>query len=144
VCNEPMLICEYSAVELDLCAACHGIWLDAGELELLLGVDDAESVLNAGRAIGHEEKPRKCPVCRRRMAKERVGAGHPITYDHCTRGHGIWFDKGELREVLRHGDPGDRTGKVRRWLTDIFAAQHEQPGEDAVTSNEGAFGQGRG
>ena len=38
VCNdEEMLILEYNDVEIDYCNECSGIWLDEGELELLIG-----------------------------------------------------------------------------------------------------------
>ena len=52
VCKEPMLIIEHEAVEVDCCAACGGIWLDAGELELLFG--DAEACAVAHSVVGGE------------------------------------------------------------------------------------------
>ncbi len=41
VCKEPMIVLEYADVEVDFCVACEGVWLDAGELELLFGSADA-------------------------------------------------------------------------------------------------------
>ncbi|MEJ2196939.1 MAG: zf-TFIIB domain-containing protein [Ignavibacteriaceae bacterium] len=41
VCKEPMIILELNEVEIDYCPSCSGIWLDAGELELLFE-DQAE------------------------------------------------------------------------------------------------------
>jgi Zn-finger nucleic acid-binding protein len=37
VCQDAMITLELSDVENDYCTDCGGIWLDAGELELLLG-----------------------------------------------------------------------------------------------------------
>ncbi len=37
VCKEPMIVLELDEVEIDHCISCGGIWLDAGELELLIG-----------------------------------------------------------------------------------------------------------
>lgn len=36
VCKEPMIVLELNEVEIDYCSSCRGIWLDAGELALLL------------------------------------------------------------------------------------------------------------
>ena len=41
VCKVPMVVLEWDAVEVDFCTGCRGIWLDAGEIELLYG--DAEA-----------------------------------------------------------------------------------------------------
>ncbi len=37
VCKNAMITLELQEVEIDYCIDCGGIWLDAGELELLLG-----------------------------------------------------------------------------------------------------------
>ena len=37
VCKNAMIVLELDEVEVDYCTECEGIWLDAGELELLLG-----------------------------------------------------------------------------------------------------------
>ena len=37
VCKNAMIALELAEVEIDHCTDCGGIWLDAGELELLLG-----------------------------------------------------------------------------------------------------------
>ena len=36
VCDRPMISLELHEIEVDHCVACGGVWLDAGELELLL------------------------------------------------------------------------------------------------------------
>jgi Zn-finger nucleic acid-binding protein len=43
-----MITLELADVEIDYCTDCGGIWLDAGELELLLGnPEQAEKLLNS-------------------------------------------------------------------------------------------------
>ena len=37
ICKNAMITLELQEVEIDYCTDCGGIWLDAGELELLLG-----------------------------------------------------------------------------------------------------------
>jgi Zn-finger nucleic acid-binding protein len=36
VCHELMMVLELEKVEIDYCVLCRGIWLDEGELEMLL------------------------------------------------------------------------------------------------------------
>ena len=64
VCREPMIVLELNQVEVDFCLACEGIWLDAGELELLLeNREEKEAVLNSFQADkAATEKKRKCPI----------------------------------------------------------------------------------
>ncbi len=35
-CNNQLVILELNQIEIDYCTSCHGIWLDNGELELLM------------------------------------------------------------------------------------------------------------
>ncbi|HIJ73757.1 MAG TPA: zf-TFIIB domain-containing protein [Candidatus Hydrogenedentes bacterium] len=122
VCREPMIVLEHEAIEVDYCLSCKGVWLDAGELELLFGDAAAcAAFLDAGDAARAKgEKPRRCPVCRRKMEKGVTGGGAPVTYDRCPRGEGLWFDEGELAQVLKHGATDDRQGAVVGFLRDVF------------------------
>lgn len=121
-CKKPMITLEMGDVEIDYCVGCRGIWLDRGELELLMDAPEkADQLLRSFRQDATStERPRRCPICDKRMAKILVGQGHPpLTIDRCERDHGLWFDRGELEEVLRRGrlDPEDRILKL---LGDMF------------------------
>ena len=37
-----MMMVEHRKIEIDFCLECSGVWLDSGELELLVGVLNAE------------------------------------------------------------------------------------------------------
>jgi Zn-finger nucleic acid-binding protein len=43
---------------------------------------------------------RRCPRCRIAMQSVRLGLATPIHIERCTKCHGIFFDPGELEEVL--------------------------------------------
>lgn len=124
VCKESMIVVEYESVEVDYCVSCEGVWLDAGELELLLG-DDAEAcaqIVGRGDASKvSDERPRKCPVCGKKMEKAVAAGAQPVTYDRCAQGEGLWFDKGELGALLEHRESlqGDKT--VPAFLREIFS-----------------------
>lgn len=114
-CHNEMIIQELEQVEVDHCIACGGIWLDAGELELLLG-KNASPDLTLTDAT--REQRRRCPQCRKTMQKVNFNDnGAIILLDQCPRGHGIWFDAGELHSMIEHGTPGN---PVAHLLKEMF------------------------
>ncbi len=134
VCHEPMVVLEYDQVEIDYCVSCRGIWLDAGELELLFGDEQTcAAYLASGdpKEAGHEA-PRRCPICRKKMAKGITAGEDPVTYDRCVRGDGLWFDDGELQLVLQQGAGLDDAGKVGGFLREVFPGAGGQGPGSAV------------
>ncbi len=119
VSGDPMLVLELAGVEIDYCPFTHGIWLDSGELEILYG--DQAAAKNLIESFKLDEKSRelrvRCPICRKKM--EKVLVQDTILIDRCTQGHGLWFDEGELQEVLKLGQ-NDDSNKVIDLLKDMF------------------------
>ncbi len=98
-----MITLELADVEIDYCTDCGGIWLDAGELELLLGQPEKAKQLLGSFKIDSKsaERIRKCPICDKKMQKIIAGPSKPaLLIDKCRRGDGLWFDKGELRDIF--------------------------------------------
>ncbi len=127
VCKTPMIVFELDEVETDYCTECRGIWLDTGELEILLeNAAAAQQVLASFADARTEERSRPCPICRKTMHKVTVGSGNKsVLIDRCVKHHGLWFDRGELMEILQQGT-FDPTGKVAKLLTDIYSSSKEQ------------------
>lgn len=138
-CREQMIVVEYGQIELDVCASCKGVWFDADELELLLGslklpVDRLVRA-PAGKLA---ERPRRCPYCRRKMEKVLIGPGpeRGEVIDRCRRGHGLWFDGGELdiivnglKKPLAAGEKGSE--KVGSFLADVLLTGRREGGGDS-------------
>lgn len=102
-CDAPMIVVERQQIEVDYCLNCKGIWFDAGELALLsqaLGTPVELPDIAALPAVSSQEKPRKCPRCTAKMDKIALGGVREIIIDRCPRGHGLWFDWGELGRFL--------------------------------------------
>jgi Zn-finger nucleic acid-binding protein len=99
-CKSDMIILELNKVEIDYCTNCKGIWLDAGELELLYHNTNSKIVNELfSKSENNPELKIKCPVCGKKMDKvdfKQTG----IILDSCKNNHGLWFDKGELRLLL--------------------------------------------
>ena len=118
---EPLVALEFERIEVDYCARCMGVWLNAGELELIYGdAAAARDFLESGNPVPRGEKARRCPECRRRMVKEVSEGPHPVTVDRCARGHGLWLDRGELDTILKHAEANHRGTHVARHLRSVF------------------------
>ena len=122
-----MIVLELDEVEIDFCLDCNGIWLDAGELELLLNDSQkAVKLLQSFKTVKRTgEQSRKCPICLKKMQKVQVGqADKPLLIDRCSKEHGLWFDKGELQDVLDAGS-FDNERKIQKLLADMFGQRHK-------------------
>jgi Zn-finger nucleic acid-binding protein len=128
VCKNAMITLELAEVEIDHCTGCGGIWLDAGELEMLLGeAEQAKQLLDSFKvSTGSTEKPRRCPICDKKMRKIIVGSTGPLLLiDKCRRGDGLWFDRGELQDILDRAQL-DKDNKIQRLLADMFGQNHPE------------------
>lgn len=117
-----MITLELHDVEIDYCTDCNGIWLDAGELELLLGEPEKAKRLLGSFKIHSKstEKIRKCPICDKKMKKVIVGPSKPtLLIDKCRKDDGLWFDKGELHDIFDRAKL-DKDNKIQKLLTDMF------------------------
>ena len=129
VCKSAMVVLELQQVEVDHCFGCGGIWLDAGELELL--IDDAarSAKLLESFRIDKEctEAKRKCPICYKKMEKVIVGVEKPqLLLDRCPKKHGLWFDSGELQDILKRAQL-DSDSKIQQLLAEMFSdAKHDK------------------
>jgi Zn-finger nucleic acid-binding protein len=114
-----MLVLELAGIEIDYCPLTHGIWLDTGELEELFHDREEANKLIASFKVdeGNREKKVRCPICNKKMGKVLVQ--DKVVIDRCVRGHGLWFDEGELMQVLEM-ETGDGEGKVMAILKDMF------------------------
>jgi Zn-finger nucleic acid-binding protein len=133
-CKSEMIVVEHSQIELDYCTSCRGVWFDAGELELLVelaGLEGIEPLLAdlAGLAeASSKEKKRRCPICTRKMRKVLIGQEPEILLDICRQGDGLWFDGGELNQLVGQlaGKAEEKTTpqqEVSAFLQDVFKTE---------------------
>ena len=125
VCKNAMITLELAEVEVDYCTGCKGVWLDAGELEMLLGDNGKAKILINSfiKDMSSGEKPKQCPICDKKMEKIVVGdTGPAMLIDRCTRGDGLWFDRGELADVIARAKL-DEGNKIKKVLADMFGQQ---------------------
>jgi Zn-finger nucleic acid-binding protein len=102
-------------------------------MELLLdahGLEEAKTFLDGIRDAAETastEKKRKCPICRRKMKKVAIGEPETVLIDACDREHGLWFDGGEISQMVRHlagkhlAEDGAREAVIN-FIEEIFGA----------------------
>lgn len=117
-CKNSMVILELNQVEIDYCSGCKGIWLDNGELELIFSNSENK---NAAESFSikkeFDEVKRRCPICKKKMDKvefENTG----IILDSCSNKHGLWFDSGELKALLKSAE--EKNNKMIDLLKEMF------------------------
>jgi Zn-finger nucleic acid-binding protein len=117
-----MLILEFNRIEIDFCSLCGGVWLDEGELELLISPENSNYAAASG-IISDLKKSvsgggtRKCPVCRKKMVPVELSTKPSVEIDRCPRNHGLWFDKGELEQIMASSGAN---GKLSDFLKSVF------------------------
>ncbi len=126
VCDVDMFVLEFEHVEIDYCHQCSGVWLDSGELEMVgerAGALHARllQALDSPRTDGRRGK-RPCPVCSRSMRMVSTETDPPIVVDRCRNGHGLWFDRGELRAVVRAAG-ADEDNVLARFFAELGKPQ---------------------
>lgn len=126
-----MIVVDYRNIELDYCHSCKGVWFDSGELELLLGSQGLEGPkaffdgVGSAQETTSSEKKRNCPICGRKMKKTAIGGQAGILIDVCRNNHGLWFDGGEVAQLIRrlaaeHPPKRDSKEHVIGFLEEVF------------------------
>jgi len=127
VCDTEMLILEFNKIEIDFCSLCGGVWLDEGELELLISPENSNPSPVSGIIADLKKSMsasggRKCPVCRRKMVPVELSIIPPVEIDKCPQNHGLWFDKDELEQIMTSSGA---SGKLSDFLKSVFRNKPE-------------------
>jgi Zn-finger nucleic acid-binding protein len=124
-CDVGLLIATFRNVEVDYCDRCRGLWLDADELETLMqitGATAADPLLEfQHRVVPSAYRSRHlCPRCDRRL--EEIEVGSSLHLDRCPQGHGLWFDRDELPQLLALYPADHNTAGTIAYLNDVLGA----------------------
>ncbi|MFZ1806831.1 MAG: zf-TFIIB domain-containing protein [Cyclobacteriaceae bacterium] len=96
--------------EVDICPTCEGVWLDKGELSKIQDIQLNDYTTELGKIQDYVGKsilmaksknadPINCPVCEIELERREYGYGSQVMIDSCVNGHGVWLDKGELKDL---------------------------------------------
>jgi Zn-finger nucleic acid-binding protein len=125
-CDIQLVALVFKGIEVDMCTQCHGLWLDHGELEDLLERTGARAYGPAleWRDVKATAKGRRhmCPRCDDALREVTSNAtpDESLKLDTCRRGHGVWFDRLELRDLLRVFPPDHGAKATIEFLDDML------------------------
>jgi Zn-finger nucleic acid-binding protein len=137
-CGNPCQIKTYEGVTIDECVQCKGVWLDSGELELV--IERQESQFTAGFTsetlrlsspmIPESEKTAilKCPLCEQSMRTMNFNYSSGVIINTCPR-HGAWFDHEELQRVeahMEHWKDEKKSARIQKIAADAEKAGNEE------------------
>ena len=113
---------------MDSCKACHGVWLDEGELVEILRKQDVkfnpEEIERAvaaafrGVPIAEQESKEHCPKCSAEMTAVNYVVDSGVIIDRCPNAHGVWLDGIELETLQARHEHWETELKKNRseWL----------------------------
>ena len=102
-CDRPLLTATRLGTRIDNCAHCGGVWLDGGELSVILThpieeLRKLDEALKQKTRVGTESaRTLLCPICNVAMEQKPFAGGANLdTCDHC---RGVWTDAGEFAPI---------------------------------------------
>jgi Zn-finger nucleic acid-binding protein len=116
--DRPLVEVDVAGTPLDECDRCGGAFVEGWVLDRLIEAREARislSIALPARRVVWEREVRylRCPRCRATMNRKLFGLGSGVVVDICKR-CGVWFDAGELSQVLAYVESGGLERHERR------------------------------
>ena len=143
-CNSRLCAREYGDLSVEECDPCGGLFLSPATMERLVAARDLPTSLRLAlpkRELKRETAVRYilCPECGKSMNRQAFGRISGVVVDVC-KNHGVWFDGGELAEVIRFVEQGGLERQRERALAEL--AERERRVRDLETRSERLEGLG--
>jgi Zn-finger nucleic acid-binding protein len=114
---------EYGNLSVEECDKCGGLLLAPTTMDRLVAARDMPTSLRL--ALPKREMKREtvvryiaCPTCGKSMNRKAFGRISGVVVDVC-KSHGVWFDAGELGEVIRFVEQGGLERERERQLAEL-------------------------
>jgi Zn-finger nucleic acid-binding protein len=116
-CEAELAAARRDSVEMEVCAACQGMWLTDQELEQL--EDEAFDLGKKGTLVfDPEPSSHKCPECQHLLQTFHY-RDYDLVLEFCGEGHGYWLDAGQDKRVL------ELMGREESALKRTYSAQDD-------------------
>jgi Zn-finger nucleic acid-binding protein len=114
---------DYAETSVEECDRCGGLFLTPAMMERVVAARDLSTGLRLAlpkRQATREQgvKYIQCPVCRKVMNREAFGRISGVVVDVCKM-HGVWFDAGELAEVIKFVEQGGLERARKREIEEL-------------------------
>jgi len=122
-CKCALVARDYAETSVEECDRCGGLFLAPAMMERVVVARD----LSTGLRLALPKRPARrepavqyihCPVCRKIMNREAFGRISGVVVDVCKM-HGVWFDAGELAEVIKFVEQGGLERARKRELEEL-------------------------
>lgn len=127
------LRCERSALELDRCGTCHGLWFDREELRQLLSTPELRQQFRlpdpGSDAPISDPEQRLCARCAQRPLTPRLLKD--VQVDECSECQGIWLDAGEIARLIALQEQRENAGGRK--------PPDESSGDNTADHQQGVF-----
>lgn len=146
-CATALIARSYAELDVFECDVCGGIFLDAATLERVLSERDRGTMRLA--LPKRKLRPEKttaylpCPVCKKLMNRSVFGRVSGVIVDTC-KGHGVWFDAGELAEALTFVEQGGMSRTRERELEEIKEAERSLRATQSARAGQPPVAEARG
>jgi Zn-finger nucleic acid-binding protein len=122
-CDSQLHAREYGDLSVEECDRCGGLFLAPTTMERLVAARDMPTSLRLAlpkREMKRETAVRyiSCPTCGKSMNRQAFGRISGVVVDVC-KSHGVWFDGGELAEVIRFVEQGGLERERERELAEL-------------------------
>jgi Zn-finger nucleic acid-binding protein len=109
-CASDLVVRRYAELEVEECNRCGGLFLTPVMLDRVVKSRDQPTGLRLALPerkpfLEHEVHYLRCPACQKLMNRQAFGRVSGVVVDVC-RSHGVWFDAGELTQVIQFVDRG--------------------------------------
>lgn len=101
-CRADMEAITYDGTEIDRCTICHGIWFDAGEIDVLKTKQAAAAIDIGDAQVGKQGDhlhSYQCPRCSGAMVRVVDARQAHIQYETCDTCNGTYLDAGEMLDL---------------------------------------------
>lgn len=108
-CRVEMEAIAVGSASLRECARCDGMWVDVESFEKIISEREEQSVVlgapvQVQKRSGESHEPNKvryvpCPECNQLMNRVNFAHCSGVVVDVC-KGHGTWFDRDELQQIV--------------------------------------------
>jgi Zn-finger nucleic acid-binding protein len=120
-CKHELHAAEIGTSKVNECDTCGGIWINVDTFRAIVADRDGAIPLGAGSPVAAPRvlpkaepvRYRACPACTKMMNRVNFGRISGVVVDVC-KGHGTWFDAGELRDAVAFVRSGGLAEKLRR------------------------------
>ena len=148
-CRSPLVGKVVGTSKLEECGACNGVWTDVETLSAIsansLKLADSHPITEPGtkpaQFMPENETIRylPCPVCNKLMNRVNFGTISGVIVDVC-KGHGTWFDPGELEHIVEFIRTGGIDEARRREQASLAASESARKLSPPVSIGGGSGG----